>query len=1313
MLCALAVGTLLWSGASPAWAGEPSVTSVELIEAGDSAVVEVRLSERAEFQAERRMEPLRYVVELPSADLAEALVAAPTLFGAGATAVSKVLVLSADEDSAGGATLVVYLSDRVRVKADYRADGVLAIAVNGPPVLTRPEADPVTEVASTEADAGAETAVAAPVQPIGVLHTPGAARIEEATAVDAPPAEPEANAPAAPEAPAARATLSGVRVCAEENGAVRVAIEGDAPLTYETRADGDTTFVVDIKSASVAADLLPVWAEADPGNIEDVRVETLDGEGARVTVDCKSKVRCLARAGESDSTIVVEVPAPLDLGTVVAVDEGAATTTVAAPELTRPGMASESSDWGNLAGDTRVSQGGYQTIPGPRRPGATGGRGPAENIGDASVGVGGSYEPGPGPGLARVPGFLSEGTISLDFTGDEVRNALLAIANYADVDMVIDESVAGTITISMAEVTAEEAITLICGIKDLAWAKRGSTYVVATRERITVLIQSLPEDERAVVTYHPVHQDEQSLTQYETLVKSLHPRVLVQTYQNPGALVLAGDVVDVEEAMETLRKADVMREGNYSENQTVELYTVESGSVTELASFLQQVYGEDLQVIHRAGTNQIVLKGWAADVVKAKELLAQMDREGGQVATVTYKPVRHTPAVVEAALKAQFPHLQVGIKTVDDTIIITGTQTDTAAVLQHARAIDLSMARPGEATAEYTVQSRYVRGLQRLARQSCPDVEVTALPETKTLVITGEQADVDACIERLRTWDNAATTDVVTENHKVEYQDPMYIAETLTGLDLDPGFAAQPSGQMLALTGPSVVVSEAVAILEELDQQSRFTDYGRDLISERYVLRYAEVTEALQMLSAVFGEKQDVQIQLTGESTPSAQIAMEKLYEAQGIPTTPPAPAAAEQAPENWTVFGQNNPFGGGLGDIPPASPPGGILDGARGGQGLGQADQGGLMGALGQLGSGQGAPSEAAPETPGGAQAAAGATGTDVQIWLAVGADTASHALLLVGPRWAVRRGVALLEQFDVAPDQIVLECLIADVNRTYLKDKGVSWDWGGETISESPNGFSFGSFARAGLNFNANFFLDEENGASKLLATPNIRCRDGKHARIQIGDTLRYRVAQPTTPVTYSTEETPVGVILEVTPRVTGDGRVVLDLQAESSSISGYVDELPQIRTRNTETEIVVRDGETIVLGGLIREEEVETLSEVPFLSEIPILGQLFRHRSVDKRPQELVFFITPRVLYAHDDTLQDDYIITDAEELGPGGVGWTGTTVPGATERIDNIEAALPEPADPREAEGEGDSGDEGQDSAWMPGSGALARRMAGGK
>jgi len=108
-------------------------------------------------------------------------------------------------------------------------------------------------------------------------------------------------------------------------------------------------------------------------------------------------------------------------------------------------------------------------------------------------------------------------------------------------------------------------------------------------------------------------------------------------------------------------------------------------------------------------------------------------------------------------------------------------------------------------------------------------------------------------------------------------------------------------------------------------------------------------------------------------------------------------------------------------------------------------------------------------------------------------------------------------------------------------------------------------------------------------------------------------------------------VGIILTVTPTINADSRVRLNVRPEVSlpgsvTVAGAA---PPIQTRNAETEVLIRDGETLVIGGLIDEQTRQSASKVPLLGDIPVLGVFFRTSHDEKVRRELLVFVTPRVI------------------------------------------------------------------------------------
>jgi type II secretory pathway component HofQ len=108
---------------------------------------------------------------------------------------------------------------------------------------------------------------------------------------------------------------------------------------------------------------------------------------------------------------------------------------------------------------------------------------------------------------------------------------------------------------------------------------------------------------------------------------------------------------------------------------------------------------------------------------------------------------------------------------------------------------------------------------------------------------------------------------------------------------------------------------------------------------------------------------------------------------------------------------------------------------------------------------------------------------------------------------------------------------------------------------------------------------------------------------------------------------------LMLEVTPFVKDGEHILLSLNIYQDSVGDLVNGIPSLNTNRLKTQVVVKNQETLVLGGIFREERFETESRVPFFSDIPLLGELFKRRSEQQEKVELLVFITPKLLQMSD--------------------------------------------------------------------------------
>lgn len=271
-------------------------------------------------------------------------------------------------------------------------------------------------------------------------------------------------------------------------------------------------------------------------------------------------------------------------------------------------------------------------------------------------------------------------------------------------------------------------------------------------------------------------------------------------------------------------------------------------------------------------------------------------------------------------------------------------------------------------------------------------------------------------------------------------------------------------------------------------------------------------------------------------------------------------------------------------------------------------------------------------------------------------------NALVLFGTEAEYQRAKNLLADLDVELKQVSVEAKILAIDKDASKNLGVEWTWSNvpqfpdreieinETMSgrvietekytrkaNDNTGYGIIQFGRGPAGIPFEFYYGARinalvtNGKAKILSRPNVTTIQGHEAVINVGSSVpvpRESITNATT--TTSIEYRDAGIILKYTPRVNADGTITATIHTEVSTPQ-YVSDLKAYRfnTRSADTTVTVRDGEPMVIGGLIGAEEAKSLSKIPFLGDLPLLGALFRSHRKSKSESELMIFITARVL------------------------------------------------------------------------------------
>lgn len=262
-------------------------------------------------------------------------------------------------------------------------------------------------------------------------------------------------------------------------------------------------------------------------------------------------------------------------------------------------------------------------------------------------------------------------------------------------------------------------------------------------------------------------------------------------------------------------------------------------------------------------------------------------------------------------------------------------------------------------------------------------------------------------------------------------------------------------------------------------------------------------------------------------------------------------------------------------------------------------------------------------------------------------------------------------LQEQDKPQKQVSLEAKVTAIQKDAAKDLGVSWEW--SKLPQSPeHEITYDTVKHTVINEDGSKeeitdylpvdevtrkWNDDENipgvirfgkgvdgypyefyyaakidalisdGKANILARPNITTIQGKEAVINIGS----EVPVPTVSTTNSTTTTSIkyreaGIILKCTPRVNEDGIITVKVHTEVSSPM-YVEDMKAYRfqKRSADTIVRLKDGQTMVIGGLIGSDEAKQMSKIPFLGDIPILGNLFKHIQKSKNDTEVMIFLT----------------------------------------------------------------------------------------
>ncbi len=277
-------------------------------------------------------------------------------------------------------------------------------------------------------------------------------------------------------------------------------------------------------------------------------------------------------------------------------------------------------------------------------------------------------------------------------------------------------------------------------------------------------------------------------------------------------------------------------------------------------------------------------------------------------------------------------------------------------------------------------------------------------------------------------------------------------------------------------------------------------------------------------------------------------------------------------------------------------------------------------------------------------------------------------NAVILSAPTEVLRKFRQDIAQFDIPAAQIMIDVLMVEFTESGSREFSLKFNWANDgrevTADTSLGQIVYHTVATLPTRFSTDLHALVTQGKARVWANPRIATVSGQKASIFIGK-QRYL----STPVQISTSEgsssetnsIDAGVSLQMTPWTGGEGAIIVEVHPEISVMSAVDAKtgLPEKSTRRANTTVRVRDGETIILGGLKQKERRSTATKIPILGDIPVLGPLFRSHDVQSTETEMAIFITPRVLSQtghlpadQEKALQARFLQDDAAQSKAGG-------------------------------------------------------------
>ncbi len=267
---------------------------------------------------------------------------------------------------------------------------------------------------------------------------------------------------------------------------------------------------------------------------------------------------------------------------------------------------------------------------------------------------------------------------------------------------------------------------------------------------------------------------------------------------------------------------------------------------------------------------------------------------------------------------------------------------------------------------------------------------------------------------------------------------------------------------------------------------------------------------------------------------------------------------------------------------------------------------------------------------------------------------DERTNTLIIMDIEKYLPRALNLIKHLDIPPRQVLIEARIVETTKNFSQQLGIIWGFTGvaDTVHGNPTGLKFpytydivgdvtlpkgatlldATFGNILGSFNLDLALTaaESEGLVKIISSPRVITQDNLPAKVQSGVQIP---VQTTANNTYTVSYIDATLMLQVTPQITEAGTISMQVDVKKreplTALMVVGGTNAPISTREAQTKIMVKDGGTTVIGGIYQITDNRSQDRIPFLHKIPILGNAFKNKNISKRHDELLIFITPRIV------------------------------------------------------------------------------------